>query len=138
MPAGQGNPISGLLQSIMGKMGPQPSGGTTPPTPPVPAGMQAGNTGSGIMQKLSGLLGGGDPMAQQNNAYVKGKVDEYMANLAATKARAQAKGAQAAQRELKKGTAALQAPQMAAPGTGQTAPTPLQQLWQGVQAGVGK
>ena len=129
-----------LLQNLIGKMGPgpQPNGGQTPPTPAVPAGLQAGNTGSSILQKLSGVLGGGNPQQEQNNTYVKGKVDEYMANLAATKARAQQKGAQAAQRELKKGTAALQPPQMATPGTGQTAPTPLQQPWQGVQAGVRK
>lgn len=126
------------LQKLMGNMQPgQGPQGQTPPTPAVPAGLQAGNTGSSILQKLSGMFGGGDPAAEQNNTYVKGKVDEYMANLAATKARAQQKGAQAAARELKKGQATLQPPQMATPGTGQTATTPLQQLWQGVQASIG-
>jgi hypothetical protein len=130
-----------VLQNLIGKMGPQPIGGQTPPTPAVPAGLQAGSTPgpmSGVLQKISGMLGGGNPAQDQNNAYVKGKVDEYMANLAATKARAQQKGAQAAARELKKGQANLAAPQMATPGTGQTATTPLQQLWQGVQSQVGK
>jgi hypothetical protein len=82
------------------------------------------------------MLGGGNPAEEQNNTYVKGKVDEYMANLAATKARAQQKGAMAAQRELKKGTANLQVPQMASPGTGQTASTPLQQAWQSIQSSI--
>ena len=45
----------------MGKMGPQPNGGQTPPHPSVPASLQAGNTGSAILQKLSGMLGGGNP-----------------------------------------------------------------------------
>jgi hypothetical protein len=98
---------------------------------PLPANLQAGNTSSGIMQKISGLLGGGNPMQQQNNAYVKGKVDEYMANQAAVKARAQQKGAQATMREMKKGQQTLQPPTTGTPGSGQTPPVSLQQMMSG-------
>jgi hypothetical protein len=130
--------LQNLIGNASAKMDPnQPNGGQTPPTPTVPAGLQPGNTSSSVMQWLSGKFGGGDPAQEQNNTYMKGKVDEYMANQAAVKARAQQKGAAAAARELKKGQATLTPPVQATPGTGQTATTPLQQLWQSVQSGLG-
>jgi hypothetical protein len=76
-------------------------------------------------------------MVQQNNAYVKGKVDEYMANQQAAKARAQQKGAAAAARELKKSQSTITPPQLAQPGTGVTPASPLQSLWQSVQSSLG-
>lgn len=132
MPAALGNLIGNAGNKI----------GQTPPTPGtgipnLPANMAAGNTGSSIMDKLSGLFGGGNPLQEQNNTYVKGKVDEYMAQQQAAKARAQQKGAQAAARELKRSQAAIPPPQLATPGTGVTATSPLQQLWQTVQSGLG-
>lgn len=129
-----------LIGNASGRMDqPQPTGGQTPPTPipSAPTALQPQNTSSSVLQWLSGKLGGGNPMDEQNNTYMKGKVDEYMANQQAVKARAQQKGAMAASRELKKGQASLQPPQQATPGTGQTASTPLQQLWQNVQSSFG-
>lgn len=124
-----------VLGNLMDKMGVNnPASGPTPVTPAVPAGLQKGNTSSSILQWLSGKLGGGDPSEEQNNTYAKGKIDEYMANQQAVKARAQQKGAQAAQRELKKGMSQIQPPQLGSPGTGQTPSTPLQQLWQTQQS----
>ena len=107
----------------------QPTGGQPP------AALQAGNSQSGIMGKISGMLGGGDPMQQQNNTYMKGKVDEYMAQKQAVQARAQQKGAMAAQRELKKGTAQLQPPVPPGPAPGQTPSTSVQQILQNMGAG---
>ena len=133
MPAALGN----LIGNQGNKMGPQPNGGQPNPAPQVPAGLQQGNTPSNLMQHLSGLLGGGDPSQDQNNAYIQGKVNEYMANKQAVQARAQQKGAAATQRELQKGNAQLTPPQLAQPGTGVTPSSPLQQLWQQVQSRIG-
>jgi hypothetical protein len=118
------------LQSLIGNAS---QGQPAPPNAvtPAPANLQAGNTTSSLMQKISGLLGGGNPMQQQNNAYVKGKVDEYMANNAAAKARAQQKGAMAAQRELKKSAATNTPPATGQPGSGQTPQSTLQQMMGG-------
>lgn len=131
--------LQGLIGNAGNKIGgPQP-GPSAPSSgvPNLPGSMQAGNSSSGIMDKISGMLGGGNPLQEQNNAYVKGKVDEYMAQQQALKARAQQKGAQAAARTIKQGQATTPQPQLGQPGTGQTPTTPLQQLWQSVQSSLG-
>ena len=126
------------VQNLMSKVSGGASGpGSGSPPPTTPAGAGAGNSGSSLMDTLSGAFGGGNPLQQQNNTYVKGKVDEYMAQQNAIKARAQQKGAQAQMRELKKGQQTSPPPQMAQPGTGVTATTPLQQVWQSLQASLG-
>lgn len=76
-------------------------------------------------------------MQEQNNAFVQGKVNEYMASQQALKAKAQQAGAKAAARTLKAGQSTTPAPQLASPGTGVTPSNPLQQLWQSVQSQLG-
>ena len=135
MPAALGN----LIGNAGNKMGQTAPGPAAPASgiPNAPGSMQAGNTPSSLMDRISGMLGGGNPLQEQNNAYVKGKVDEYMAQQQALKARAQQKGAQAAARTLKQGQSTTPKPQLGQPGTGTTPGTPLQQLWQGVQSSLG-
>lgn len=133
-----------ILQSLIGnagnKVGAPPAPGPGAPSsgvPNLPPGGQAGNTPFSMMDHLSGLLGGGDPLKEQNNAYVQGRVNEYMAQQQQVKARAQQKGAQAAARELKKGQSETPPPQLASPGTGTTPSSDLSGLWQRVQASLG-
>lgn len=135
MPAALGNLI-GNAGNKVGQTTPGPSAPSSGISNAPPS-MQAGNTGSSIMDKLSGLLGGGNPLQEQNNTYVKGKVDEYMAQQQAAKARAQQKGAQAATRELKRSQQAIPPPQLGTPGSGTTPTSPLMQLWQNAQSALG-
>jgi hypothetical protein len=130
------NLIGGLIQQASSKMGGSPPGPSGTPTgiPNLPAGLQARNSGNLILQHLSGLLGGGDPSKDQNSAYVMGQVHQQQAQAAAAKAKAVADGIKAHNNSLKKSMKAIPSPQQGTPGTGQTAPTSIQQLVQGAQA----
>ena len=131
-----------ILQSLIGNAGnkvgqAQPGPDTSTGAPQLPTSLQSGNTPFSFLDHISGMLGGGDPLKEQNNAFVQGKVNEYMAQQQATQARAQQKGAQASARELKKGQAQNPPPQLATPGTGVTPDSGLSGLWQRVQASLG-
>lgn len=103
--------MPGLLSNLMGSASqkmdnPQapgpPNGGPPSPVGPLQPGLQAHNTGSGLMQMLSGLFGGGNPQQDQSNAYVKGQVDQYMKQKQAAQAAAAKTAQNSGQRTLKK------------------------------------
>lgn len=129
--------MSAVLQNVMAKM-PGGSGSPGQPGQPLPPGMQASNGQSGLMQAISGFLGGGNPQQDQNNAMVQGKVNEYMANIQAAHAKATADAQKAAGRSLKQSMKSITPPQGAQPGTGVTAPSAIQQMIQSAQAQSGQ
>jgi hypothetical protein len=131
--------MSAVLQNVMAKMG--PAGSQTPPGQPgqpLPASFQASNGQSGIMQALSGLFGGGNPQQDQNNAMVQGKVNEYMANIQAAHAKANADAQKAAGRSLKQSLKTITPPQGGQPGSGILPPSQIQQMIQSAQAQNGQ
>ena len=92
---------------------------------------------------IQNMLRGGAPQAAPPAvpadplvAYAKGKIDEYTRQQQVAQARAQMKGQQTTARVMKQ--AQTPPPQLAQPGTGVTAPSPIQGLWQQIAAQLGK
>lgn len=129
--------ISNLVQNATSKMGGGPPGPSAPSSgiPNLPTNMQAGNSKSPFMDWLSGILGGGNPLKDQNNAYVMGQVKQQQAYQTAAHAKAQADGIAAQNRSLKKSMKAIPPVQQAQPGTGVTAPSAIQQMVQNIPQG---
>lgn len=95
--------LQNLLSNVGSRMNPnQPNGSQPNPTGSLPASLQAGNTPYNFMEKLSGLFGGGNPLQQQNNGYVKGAVDQYMKQRQAAQAAAQAAAQKAGAAAMKR------------------------------------